>query len=151
MSVKVLIVEDDAFKAESIRLIVEHDLAPVFLVEATSVHSAINAIHEGEFDLILLDMSLPSHEAAPGVGTAASMPSGGMSVLMELDYLGRTDPIVILTQYREIEIDSELVQLSRSADQIKSSYGVSLKGVVLYKHGDRLWKNKLREYLRDVK
>ncbi|WP_281544709.1 hypothetical protein [Grimontia sp. SpTr1] len=73
---------------------------------------------------IVLDMSLPSHKALPGQGTPVPLPTGGIEVLFELKQARLTDlPILILTQFPEIDIEDEPIPVKDSAAAIKREYG----------------------------
>jgi CheY-like chemotaxis protein len=99
----VLIVEDDDFKFKNVSLEIRSLVANINMERAASVREAVYFVQNHSFDLIILDMSLPSHRILPGKGPAASLLTGGMEIVYELAYMERHDPIVILTQYPELD------------------------------------------------
>ena len=118
---RVLLVEDDNFKQELVEQLVLQVRPIVEIVVARSVQQAVQLLGSGTFDLIILDMSLPSHESKAGGSQPISQPSGGIEVLLELSYECRTDRVVILTQYPEIEYDGRLHSLSRFQTKVAPS------------------------------
>ena len=146
----ILLVEDDEFKSNAIQSeILELGLKADFQVE-TTVHGAVQKLNEQDFDLILLDMSLPSYQLIQGKGSPIPMPSGGMEVLMELDYLGRQDEVIILTQYYEIEIDEILYSHKDAQEKINQEYNVNLLRIILFKREDKDWKKILSEEIEGL-
>lgn len=146
---KALLVEDDEFKKNAIRQeISQLGLDIIFEVEK-SVQGAIESIKNHEhFDLILLDMALPSHNLIRGKGAPVSMLSGGMEVIMELGYMNRKDKIIVLTQYPEIEIDQTLYSLTEAQEIIETEYEVSLLGIIRFKRETDDWKKSLIEKIK---
>ena len=143
----VLLVEDDQFKREKIIDALKSQGLADGLVLASSVHMAVRELEEHAFDLIILDMALPSHTVGPGESPPNSMLSGGMEVIMELSYRGRNDPLIVLTQYPEIEIEGELLDLERSASKLKEMFGSLVRATILYEHQGEEWKRLLDQAL----
>ena len=65
----VLLVEDDEFKAADLTRLLHENLPPHQVTRAASVTSALRAITSDRFDLVVLDMSLPTFDpSGPGGG-----------------------------------------------------------------------------------
>jgi hypothetical protein len=94
-------------------------------------------------------MSLPSHTAKVGEGSPLSMPTGGIEIILELRSLDMLDiPIIVLTQYPEIEIENEYFSIDESEIEIKKLYNMNNLSVVLYENDSSNWKQKTANYLR---
>ena len=88
-------------------------------------------------------MSLPSHPAIAGKGSPISMPAGGIEVILELRYLKKINiPILILTQYPDIEIEDEYYSIDESARVIKDFFGMKSVFVTLYDNESEEWVRK---------
>jgi len=148
--VDILIVEDDLHKFEELEGFVLGRFAGAWVEKAVSVSSAIRAIDVRRFDLILLDMALPSHTLKPGNGPPSSLLSGGLEIIHEFDFSNRNEPIVILTQHPEIEIDSELIPLGAVTDKINELFSVNLLGCIFYEMGSDAWRNKLEGLVAEI-
>ena len=115
MNNDILVVEDDDFKLERLsRTLLEADPSAAITV-AKSVRAAIEKLGR-EYRLIILDMALPSHPMKPGTSPATSLPSGGIEILLELAYTSRSDKVVVVTQFQEIEIEERLVPTRAALD-----------------------------------
>lgn len=140
----ILIVEDDLHKADELQRFVSERFEGAWIEKAASVSEAVLAIDVRRFDLVLLDMALPSHSLKPGNGPPSSLLSGGLEIIHEFDYSKRGEPIVILTQYPEVELDGELIQLSLVSEKLTEMFAVNLLGCVYYEMGSDAWRKKLK-------
>lgn len=142
-----LIVEDDNFKLERIRATIKRDCPLLDASIANSVGSAIRQIGSESYDLIVLDMALPSHDLKAGGAPPSSLLSGGIEVIMELSFLERGDPVVVMTQYPEIEIDGLFVSISAADERLRNLCQFNLQTVIQYKHDSSVWESDLRAVL----
>jgi CheY-like chemotaxis protein len=144
---KILLIEDDQFKQEQVEQTVRDAVPDVCFVVCRSVQQAVAQVRADIYDLIVLDISLPSHESRPGGAQPLSQPSGGVEVLLELSYEQRGDKVVILTQYPDIEYDGRLYPLSKFQKAIAGSISVNIADVLLFNPKDRAWRDQLGKVL----
>ena len=145
----ILIVEDDFFKFSKIDALVKEVLPDSSITKFDNVHDTVLFLKSNSPDKIILDMSLPSHSAKVGEGSPLSMPSGGIEIILELRSLGKTNmPIIVLTQYHEIEIENEYYSISESEAEIKEIFGISNLSVVLYKNDSDGWHDETTKFLK---
>lgn len=147
---KILIVEDDAHKSSQIFELInsESDSRPEIIIH-DNVRDAVKFINDIIPNKIILDMSLPSHKPLPGQGTPVSLPTGGIEVLFELKKKKLTNlPILILTQYPEIEIEGEPIPINDSAEVFKNEYGFKDIEACYYDIDGKQWKINTTIFLR---
>ncbi|TCT30847.1 hypothetical protein [Martelella mediterranea] len=147
---KALLVEDDEFKAASVRGVVKNMRPNSQFINANTVHSAVSSLQSGEFDLIMLDMALPSHQLRPGSGPTSSLLSGGLEVIMELSYLKRFDPVIILTQFPELEVEGDLVALKKAKEVLRTHYNANVIAVIHYRHEQQEWQDSLIQEMNKI-
>jgi len=76
------------------------------------------------------------------------MPSGGLEIILELKSLGKTYiPIIILTQYPDVEVESEYYSIKESEEVIKRLYGIANLTVVHYDNESDDWASQTRTLL----
>lgn len=144
----ILVVEDDQFKFSKIFEILEKVHMGAQVIHHDNVSSATIYLKSNTPELIVLDMSLPSHPAIAGKGSPISMPAGGIEVILELRYLKKTNiPILILTQYPDIEIEDEYYSIDRSTQVIKEFFGMTSVSVTLYDNDSEEWIHKFIQQL----
>lgn len=145
---KILIVEDDSFKFSKVAAMLREVFDEPELIHEDNVYGAVNFVRSQSPDLIVLDMSLPSHPAIAGQGSPVSMPAGGIEVILELKILGKTDiQTIVLTQYPDVEIEYEYYSIEDSEVAIKSLYSMKELSVVHYDHESNDWKDNLKKIL----
>src|SRR4051794_5336923 len=110
----ILLIEDEPAKRELIEQALNAIRPDMIISSGRTVQQAVKLLREDEFDLIVLDMSLPSRESRPGGAQPVSQPTGGVEVLLELHYGERLDRVVIVTQYPDIEFDKQLYPLAKA-------------------------------------
>ena len=145
----ILIVEDDFFKFSKIDALVKEVLPDSNITKFDNVHDTVLFLKSNSPDKIILDMSLPSHSAKVGEGSPLPMPSGGIEIILELRSLGKANmPIIVLTQYHEIEIENEYYSISESEVEIKEIFGISNLSVVLYNNDSDGWHDETTKFLK---
>lgn len=141
----ILLVEDDLFKREMVISLLRERLPSRLVTLADSVSAAVQLLKDNSFDLLILDMSLPSHEPKPGSAGVASLLSGGLEVIMELAYQAIDTPVIILTQYREVEIESKLVPLRLVKKTIASTFDIQIRDALHFDRKTQVWAERLIE------
>lgn len=146
---KILIVEDDSFKYSQAASLLKEVFQESELIHYDNVYEAVNYIRSESPDLILLDMSLPSHPAIAGQGSPVSMPTGGIEIIMELRQIRKNNiKIIILTQYPDVEIEYEYYSIEESEFVIKRIFNMEILSVLHYDNESNEWKNKIKEILK---
>ncbi len=145
---KILVVEDDSFKFSKIAGLLNESFHDEDIIHHDNVFAAVNYIRRESPDIIVLDMSLPSHPAVAGEGSPVSMPTGGIEIILELKILGKRDiPIIILTQYPDVEVEYEYYSISDSERVIKNLYGIEQLSVVHYDNESDNWRYQTKRFL----
>lgn len=138
-----LIVEDDPFKEAALREVLEQLDSRFRFETSVSVQTALLSIRAKKFDLVLLDMALPSHDRSRGKGSPTSMPSGGLEILLTLNRLKRLDPIIVVTQYPEVDINGSLIPILAVKSAILGIVRVNLLDVIHYDQTEDAWRDAL--------
>jgi CheY-like chemotaxis protein len=143
----VLIIEDDEFKANNIRdlIVSSGKYSDVSLV--SSLVEAIEAINKYDFDLILIDMAIPSHPVVSGGGAPMSLLTGGLEILLELQSIEKAPQCIIITQYPDIEISGEFYTVEEAAVEIKNLLGCEVLECIKYIEGSESWKTAIKKVL----
>ena len=147
----ILIVEDDDHKLSQIlRVLNATSEEEIEKTIVDNVKDAVRILDRSIPEKIVLDMSLPSHKALPGQGTPVPLPTGGIEILFELKKKGLTDiPVLILTQYPEIEIEEEPIPVDESPDVLKNEYGFSHLDACYYdRENSAKWEEKTNIFLK---
>lgn len=138
-----LIVEDDEYKATDLIKTVNVGIGVNDIQRAASVTSALRAINGSHFDLVILDMSLPTFDISGPGGGGSPQSQGGVEVLRLASRLDNRSPFVVITQYPDIEVDGHEVALGNAAQVLSQKFGVPVLGCLLYEFDDDAWREPL--------
>jgi DNA-binding NarL/FixJ family response regulator len=100
-----LVVEDDKAKFLAIMAFIAECFPIHTCAHADSLQAASECLDKEVFDLIVLDMSIPSHSPVAGSGRPYPLPVGGLDILLEVWTSERSERVIILTQFPDIEFD----------------------------------------------
>lgn len=143
----ILIVEDDSFKLKKINDYICSTFPNLNIKVKDNVRDAVIYLKNENPDKIILDMSLPSHSAKVGKGNPLSMPSGGIEVISELSFSNKVDiPLIILTQYPEIEVENEYYPIPEAGKFITEIYGIEKLHVSFYDDSNDEWTYAINEF-----
>jgi CheY-like chemotaxis protein len=151
--VRILVVEDDHHKLRQLRVFLSEIIEGLSLLEAGSVASGKDLIRQGMFDLVVLDMSLPSYDIdmdrhEPG-GTP--QPFGGRELLGYLDFRGLDTPVVVVTQFERFNPGPEEVGIESLGQQLEQQYQVNFRDIVYFNTASDAWKSSLQRAIEGIK
>lgn len=144
---RILIVEDDAFKSKQIQEAIHQEYPSAVLDHASSLQEAVDLLYEKPFDIVLLDMAIPSHSNEGGSTDVYSQPVGGLDVLLYLSFDCRPERIMVLTQYPTIEYNREHIPLSKFKARLEKDSIHNLSAISLF-GDDGAWRGSLTNFLR---
>jgi CheY-like chemotaxis protein len=149
---KILLVEDEPHKKEELTTSIESFFKEEAEIDhVNSVHAAYWAVSDRRFDLIILDMALPTFTAE---GNAAErgfdQAQGGVEVLRALKSRNSKSKIIIITQYPDITFGGKRLKLSEAPKILSQRYDQDVVGSVLYKYRSPSNHTKLIALLRKL-
>lgn len=144
---RVLVLEDDSYKCERLSALVKEHIMGAEISSVSDVSSAVRLIASQVFDLVLLDMALPSHPVVSGGGAPMSLLTGGLEILFELSSLGRKDECIVITQFPEIEIAGIFYSVANAAMAIRSELSCQVSACIQYSQESDDWAEQLKNLL----
>ncbi|WP_336289460.1 hypothetical protein [Aeromonas dhakensis] len=144
----ILIVEDDDFKASRLAKFMISLYEKAIITISTNLADAIFEVDSYDFDIALIDMSIPSHPFKQGTGSPISFLNGGFDVIFELHFSGKKTICIIVTQYPEIEISGKLFKTEGAEQIIKEKYKCDVASCIQYSEDNDNWEIKLKEALK---
>lgn len=149
-SKSVLVVEDDQPKLSAITNFFRENFANWSIEEARSLTSAISKLGATRYDLVVIDMSLPTYdinETTMGGGNPQGF--GGEDVIRFTAFEWPDVEMVVITQYDEFQDGdgSSSRSLKEIGQSLSAEIGRNFLGVVSYsgQHGD--WQISLTQLL----
>jgi CheY-like chemotaxis protein len=148
---KVLIIEDDEFKQRRIAQVVRGYRRDAEILLERSVNSGLAAIVNLRPDIILLDMSLTTFGIGPNESGGRPQNFGGLEILRQMDRLGVSIPVVVITQYeRFVRESQEEVSLNTVRSELEMEHDRVFRGLVHYNSATAGWEKLLRNLITTV-
>ena len=146
---KILLVEDELHKRDELSGYLNEYLSPKPNLDVVeSVRGAVVAVSDDDYDLIILDMALPTFTTDENNANGGrDQALGGVEILRTLKALGKHATIVIVTQYPDIEIEGKRTKLKVATSSLSKKYGQNIAGALLYKYRSNLNRMKLKDVL----
>lgn len=144
MNRKILIVEDDEFKANDLAAELQgHNTQIVH-----SVRDAVVRVLERDYELLILDMALPTFTANSSSSSGTAQPQGGIEVLRAIKSKRRATNVIIVSQYPDIEIDGIFISLRDAPNVLSERYDINVSHAIVYDFQNRDWAHELSEAMR---
>lgn len=145
---KVLLVEDEVHKRdEMVQCVLDaYNVLPEIV---DGVRSAVMKVSDNDFDIIVLDMALPTFgEQSTDHLKGHDQAQGGVEILRTLRHKGRAPKILIVTQYPDFYIGTQKVKLKDASKVIEEKYGQKVLAGILYKYKSRAVLQRITSILR---
>lgn len=140
---KILLVEDEGPKRENVKAVLEQLGLIDFVEEAHSVGSAIKALRKIKFDLVILDMSLPTFDIIPGESGGRPQGFGGVEVLRYMDRFKANVPTIVVTAYPAFSQGDKEIDLTSLSESLKRDHPNTFVALVFYNSMFSTWKEEL--------
>lgn len=145
---KLLLVEDEAPKRVNILQTLTEIAPAAQIVEAYSVTSALRRLREETFDLVLLDMSLPSFDVRPGESGGRPQGFGGIEVLRSMDRMSLQVPVVVVTAYEAFPSGEAQITLDALSADLTKAHPRTFRGLVFYNSVFSNWSSDLKALMK---
>ena len=148
---RILIAEDDDPKCQRLREFVAQEFPDAEVNVSRSVTSALASLRSSLPDLLLLDMSLPTYEIAPGEQGGRPQDFGGIAVVDFMDFEEMVAPVIIVTQYETFPVrNGESMSLEVLAEKATADYPRVFRGLVYYSSVENNWHDPLKSLMTDI-
>lgn len=150
---RILLVEDDEPKLRAVKEFLESTFSPTTLVIARSYSSAMSELDRSEFDLAILDMSLPTYDLEKDVeGGGDPQGYGGQDLMRTLESDFPNVRAVVITQYNifpdpQKENSKTFFQLER---ELEEEFGDLFLGMISYSGKLGRWKADVRTIIEKI-
>lgn len=142
---RVLIIEDTAAKMEVVEECVKDFYEEWEFTEAMSYSDGIQKIYQKEWDLILMDMSLPTYNISHTESGGTKKPIAGKELMARMLSRKIFIPVIIITQFDIFGDNQSLESLNK---EFEENYTKIWKGTISYdKPG---WQEQLIKQLEKI-
>lgn len=143
---KLLIIEDNHSKLNELKKFIKHNYPVGTIHDALSYTAGLRRIYDEEWDVILLDMSLPIYDMNQQDAGGDKKPVAGKEIMKRMLHKNIIVPTVVVTQFDTfgesgITIDSLNKEFENTMKEI-------WKGTVNY--GNATWTNDLKSIMDSI-
>lgn len=142
--IKILIVEDDLNKCNQLKESLQKSLGDLIIEERRSYQSGLKEIINVKYDLILLDMSMPTYDDGERYRAFA-----GRDILQQMMRRKIYIKTIIVTQFETFGDDNK-VSIEELKESLESTYKEIYSGIVYYNAGLLNWKEELITLVKNI-
>lgn len=147
---RILIIEDD----ENKRVQLSQHLSEIIPNEAVflerSLQSGIRKIRSEKFDLIILDMTLPTYDVSPDEPGDDTHIFGGREFLSQMERFDIETPVIVFTQFEVFGKPPNEMRLEDLDRELADEYSRTYTGAVYYHAAINSWKEELNKKLSKI-
>lgn len=144
---EILIIEDNTNKLEHIRRFFEKHCIGCTIEETYSFSGGRKKVFAKVWDLVVLDMSLPTYDITHSESGGDKKPIAGINIIKRMKHRNILYPTIIITQFETF--DDDKISLKSLNEELEEKYSEIWKGTIYY--GDDDWEKKLKKVLLDKK
>jgi len=145
---EILIVEDNLVKREKIVRFMS-DVFDISLTEAASYNSGLNAAINGNFDFLILDMSMPTFDRSETTQGGRFRDLGGKEIAAKQNKQKKLPPFIVLTGYKDFSTSTQNLSIEQIHDLL-TGYGKCYKGCIIFDSSETQWQEKLKEVISEI-
>lgn len=144
---KLLIVEDDQNKLQQLVEFISDYISNPSITTRYSYQSGLKEILENKYDLIILDMSMPTFDITPNETGGRPRVYAGKEILRQMERKKVVMPVIIVTQFETFGDLSNRVSLCELCKELQELHPSNYVGTVYYNAAHDNWKNDLKKLL----
>jgi CheY-like chemotaxis protein len=150
MNRKILLIEDDQKKIDDIKQFINTNYSYFDLNIKESYQSGLKELIKGQFDLLLLDMSLPTWESEEYGAVGIFEKFGGYKIMKEMQRKNKLTRTILITMFDDFGESDLSITLSQIDSMLKESFQSFYIGYVFYNSKQSTWKDKLQLFLGTI-
>lgn len=147
---KIILIEDDKKKIQDI----EDFLSSVFnyksLVVKESYQSGLRELIFNNYDILLLDMSIPTWDRTPVEMGGNYQKFGGYMVLKEIIRKNKPVNTILITMFDDFGESDNSITLNQLDQILTKEFPEIYKGTVYYSSRENKWKDELKAHLEGL-
>ena len=120
------------------------------VVFAASYHSGVKVLSNQRWDVVILDMSMPSFDVSLDDDGGHPQAYGGREILRHLDRKRIAVSCIVLTQFDTFGRGTERKTLTQLDEELRAAHSRNYLGAIHYDIAVEGWRETLIEHVRKV-
>ena len=146
----IIVIEDDFKKKEDIRNFLSAELSINNIVIKESYQSGLRELIKNKYELLLLDMSIPTWDKSIDEPGGNFEKFGGYKILKEITRKKKPIKTILITMFDDFGESDTSITLSQLDNLLKSEFPDIYIGAVYYNTREEKWKTDLSEYILNL-
>lgn len=146
--VKILIIEDDKNKSSQIIERLNSQYSNLTFSEKRSFQQGVKSLRNSSFDLLLLDMTLPTFDIDTNSGGGKIRNFAGREILEEMLQREINLKTIIITQYESF--GEEQITISKMRTILKEKYHKNFIEIIYYSSSSKSWFENLTKLVGEL-
>ena len=147
---KILIIEDDSNKSHQIIDFLKSTNSELEFSHKLSYQSGLRELLFGHYQLVLLDMSLPTYDISGHESGGRFRPFAGRELLYEITRKSKLTKVIVVTQFESFGEGDGTITNHELDEQLHKEFGGMYGGMVYYNASVATWKDTLSELIKSV-
>lgn len=148
---KIVIIEDNEHKRKKIKDFIFKIDESINIDEAYSYTTGLKKCINNSYDLLILDMTMPTYEKSSNETGGNFRTYGGKEIVRQLKRKKKDLPFVILSQYSKFSDNTMTLSLDEISNQLKKVSPDYFIETILYDTSSSTWKAMLEEIIKSRK
>lgn len=148
MKFNILLVEDNEHKRDRVLAYLRETLPLANVIEARSYASGCQMIEIAHYDLIIMDISLPTYDIAGPEGGGRFRSKGGREIARKVVRKKIPTPIVFLTQYEAFSDRGSSLSLIELGELLAQECLDNFRGLIYFDGSKSAWKLELEKIIK---
>lgn len=145
---KILLADDDMNKRERIIQFISLQKRNIKIDETKSYQSTLKSIFDNLYDLIILDMTMPTFDITIEENGGRVKVFAGKEIMRKMIKRNKQIPVIIMTQFESFGDDN--IKFNELENELKSSYKKVFKEMIYYHNGMSGWQEKLEKHINNM-
>ena len=147
---RTLLVEDDANKCYQILTFLRDGLGIIDTTVAKSYRTGLTNVLKGAYDLVLLDMTMPTYEITSDEEGGRPRAFAGRDILRQMKRRSIAVPVIVVTQFERFGDRNEVKTRSELDCELRRAHPEIYCGMVYYNVAQEGWKDELAGKIQEA-
>lgn len=143
MTKRILFIEDNLIKAEAVSGYLQSLSKNYRISIKDSFRGGLKEIIRENYDLLLLDMSLPTWKRGDAPNQEGFERFGGLTIMREMKRKNKKIPTVVITMFNEFGVGQSFIDLTELDKHLESEFEDFYLGYVKYSSSENKWEDDL--------
>ncbi|MBX3490325.1 hypothetical protein [Parvibaculum sp.] len=147
---KILVIEDDRVKSGRLRSFLKQIYPEIIPTIERSYQTGLARVETEPFDLVLLDMTLPTFNATPARRIGRPRPLGGYEILRKMRRKNIVSKVIVVSALGGFGTGDSSFTFEELAQKCEAEFPEIFVGAVFFSQTNSKWERQLHSLVRSV-